>query len=175
MDVNLKKDSITGYKHFYFSKYSESYKQIFHSIKYELNVHLLNKLSDHFIESISDKRFFDYDYYIKVPYHYSRLRQRGFNVLDKLFLFLETTYQIQHLPIITRKKATAKLALESKDSRQLLLNNAFELNNLPFKPNAKILLVDDIVTTQATMKSILYKLETLSGIKSIDCMSIIRV
>ena len=116
-----------------------------------------------------------YDYYVQIPYHKSRLKARGYNVLDYLFDFLETKYSLKKIPLLTRKKSTKSLSLYKKLDRSIILDDIFELNPVHIKPNTKILLVDDIVTTQSTMKAALKILSDVSSIETISCLSIIKV
>jgi len=92
-----------------------------------------------------------------------------------LFIFLEKNYNIKKLPLLNRKKSTKNLSLYKKTDRSIILSDVFDLNPLYLKPKSNILLVDDIVTTKATMKAAINKLNLVSNIEAISCLSIIKV
>jgi ComF family protein len=174
-EFNLHKTSILNYNHFYFSHYTSDLKKLFFCIKFQFNKHLLIEFSKLFLLRNIDLNLKGYDYYVQIPYHKSRLKARGYNVLDYLFDFLETKYSLKKIPLLTRKKSTKSLSLYKKLDRSIILDDIFELNPVHIKPNTKILLVDDIVTTQSTMKAALKILSDVSSIETISCLSIIKV
>ena len=172
---DLKKSTISTYNHFYYSNYTTDLKQLFYSVKFDSNKYLLSEFSKFFLSLDLNKCLTNFDYYVPIPYHYTRLNFRGYNVLDYLFIFLEKNYNIIKLPLLNRKKSTKNLSLYKKTDRSIILSDVFDLNPLYVKPKSKILLVDDIVTTKATMKAAINKLNLVSNIDAISCLSIIKV
>lgn len=90
---------------------------------------------------------------VPVPLHRGRLGQRGFN--QSLMLSNILSHQLQQplLSVLVRKKSTKpQFGLDRKE-RALNVDTAFDIQ-LSYKPyiqNRIILLVDDVVTTGATL------------------------
>jgi len=89
LQFDIKKSFISNYTHYFYSYYSDDLKQLFYSIKFDYNKHLLIEFSNLFLNRGLDKCLSEFDYFVPIPYHSSRLNSRGYNVLDYLFLFLE--------------------------------------------------------------------------------------
>jgi predicted amidophosphoribosyltransferase len=93
------------------------------------------------------------DFWVQVPYHKTRLSSRGFDVVDELFSELFHTIEIPKLDLLKRLKNTSHLFEQTKELREKSLNHVFELKPVTLEKYTKmhILLVDDIVTSGATM------------------------
>lgn len=94
-----------------------------------------------------------YDGIIGVPLHPKRKRKRGFNQVDVIG---QTTAMLLSIPyfgeILQRVKHTPKLS-QSKRDRGEILHNAFRLNPRVILPKGHYLLIDDILTTGATLSA----------------------
>ena len=77
---------------------------------------------------------------------------------------------------LERKKNTNPLAKLSKVNRKKTLKNAFKIKQKQKtnKKNLKIALVDDIVTTQTSMKECINILQETYSIDKLDCISLIK-
>lgn len=99
--------------------------------------------------------FFDgVDLLVPIPLHKRRLRERGFNqsewICRGLSMVLKIPMDTTHL---TREKATKKQSQASFEQRQTGVKDAFEVNHPEEWYGKTIMLVDDIVTTGATMRA----------------------
>lgn len=96
-----------------------------------------------------------------IPLHQSRLQERGFNQSELLAVRLGTDLRVAVAPFLVRSKETAKLSKQAgRSSRYKSLQDAFAPNNsvelrrfLEKNSPLRILLIDDIFTTGATMRS----------------------
>ena len=88
-----------------------------------------------------------------VPLHPSRLRQRGYNQAKEIAVHLAMLLNIPYSQLLIRAKATkAQTSTRSKEARQTNLEHAFQPKNLEQNLASKrILLVDDVYTTGATL------------------------
>lgn len=114
-----------------------------------------------------DTGFFDsVDAIVPVPLHAKRLRERGFNQSEYIARGLS---DILHIKVdsdhIRRVKATAKQSQSTFEERQTGVRGAFEVNHPEEWYGKTIMLVDDLVTTGATMRAIMDALKPVYGLK----------
>jgi len=158
---------------FYFFKKGKI-QQLIHELKYnkqqQVGNFIGNWLGDEIVES---NRFKDIDYIIPVPLHRKKLKSRGYNQVStfgkSLAKKLNTTYNSTFLLKITSTKTqTKKLRLDRWKNVQELF---FVQNNVDLK-NKHILLIDDIITTGATLEACCKAFNKIEGLKiSIACMA----
>ncbi len=129
---------------------------------------------------LSDERFADFisdaDLLLPVPLHPKRLDSRGFN---QVYLFTKELRKRLGLNIpiskcdVLRVKETEFQKSLTLRRRILNLRKAFEVNNISAIQDKKIILIDDILTTGATVMSV-SKLLRKSGAKEIKVIIIAR-
>lgn len=117
----------------------------------DLGCRLVDMAVDSLHQRISDNR---YDLIVPIPLHSSRRRERGFNQSEILAQRLAAFLQIElNTEILRRIRPTKQQAKLEESQRWENVKNAFGLadNSGPFLSAKAILLVDDIVTTGATI------------------------
>ena len=120
------------------------------SIKYHSRIHLLSPLATLLAERITTKT----DLIIPVPLHLNKLKERGFNQSALLAIKLSKILNIPfELNALRRVKETSPLYELSRRQRFLELKGAFEVKGKIVR-DKKILLVDDVLTTGATVEEI---------------------
>jgi ComF family protein len=115
------------------------------------------------------------DLILPVPLHPERLRQRGFNqalVLSRE-LFLESKKKIDPHILERNKKTKPQTGLKGSDRRRNV-KNAFRVKNLMKIKNKKILLVDDVFTTGATVNECAWTL-LKNGAAEVEVFTFARV
>jgi ComF family protein len=91
--------------------------------------------------------------WIPVPLHKKKLRWRGFNQSAEIARELSFTLGGQlHEDALEKIKETPDQVTLQQDERKENLLGAFQLKNPAFVRGKKILLVDDVFTTGATME-----------------------
>lgn len=90
------------------------------------------------------------DVVIPVPLHPSRLRVRTFNQAAELCRALGKPIAFGSL---VRRRATAPQATLDREARALNVENAFALRSSKAVRGRRVLLVDDVVTTGATLEA----------------------
>ena len=95
----------------------------------------------------------DFDAVVPMPLSKERRRQRGFNQAERIARRVAKEF---HVPCISnalsRKKDTKQQAMLHKGARRKNVHGAFALSNKEALFGKRILLVDDIFTTGATMR-----------------------
>ncbi|WOD44833.1 ComF family protein [Hwangdonia lutea] len=114
------------------------------------------------------------DLVIPVPLHKNKLKKRGFNQVAKfgqqIAKALNTDYRDDVLVKITNTKSQTT---KGRISRWMNTDELFALKNMAAIDNKHILLVDDIITTGATMEACILVLKQVETVKiSIATMAI---
>jgi len=95
-----------------------------------------------------------FDLVVPVPLHSSKLRQRGYNQSD---LFAQGLAEVLNIPwskqYLKRTQKAATQTRKSKLERFKSVENAFYVTNVHGLHNQHILLVDDVITTGATLEA----------------------
>jgi len=157
--------------------YEPILKKIIHQFKYGLATLVFNE----FFNSINWFEHYQYyrhwlknTYLQPIPLHHQRLAQRGFN---QALLIAQKINNYLNLPwgnFLTRKINTKpQVSFKDKSFRLNNLRGAFELGVLP-PFGAGVLLVDDVITTGATLKSAAQILKITGRIKKIYAFTLAR-
>jgi ComF family protein len=96
-----------------------------------------------------------FDYIVPVPLHWQRYTQRGYNQADEIARALSARSGKPVLHCLHRVRATVTQAGLSAQERDKNVDDAFEVKEryVSMVRNARILLVDDVLTTGSTMRS----------------------
>ncbi len=158
---------------FYFLKKGKI-QQLIHELKYnkqqQVGAFVGNWLGDELIES---NRFNNIDFIVPVPLHKNKLKSRGYNQVTTFGISLaeklNTTYTEEFLvKISSTKTQTKKLRLDRWKNVQEL----FVVQHKNTLKNKHILLIDDIITTGATLEACCNSFTKIEGLKiSIACMA----
>ncbi|NOK62866.1 MAG: hypothetical protein GFH27_549293n263 [Chloroflexi bacterium AL-W] len=121
-----------------------------HQFKYQRQRRLAQPLAELLVEH-TQKAFPSHTPLIPVPLHQSRYQKRGFNQAEEIARFLA---QKLHVPMINdgliRSLATEHQVGMNAHERQLNVQGTF-VWDMKKKPPSQIILVDDVLTTGATM------------------------
>jgi ComF family protein len=137
-----------------FGYYSMEMRQVIHELKFEgrrpLAQLLAPLLADAFFESWKRE---DFDFITYVPLHPRRRRERGFNQAELLGRSLAQISGLPELRILRRTAATPSQVGLSDAQRLENVRNAFSCTNIGRVAGKRILLIDDVMTTGATLAS----------------------
>lgn len=103
--------------------------------------------------TIKDMQF---DFIVPVPLHWSRSLYRGYNQAHEMAIVLSERLQIPCVPLLKRTRATAFQSSVVHTERKHNVKHAFAFTTTDIQQytNKRILIVDDLMTTGSTLKSI---------------------
>lgn len=130
-------------------------QHLLHSLKYQ-HKPIIGKLFGRRYGGLLKEACLDkvFDIIVPVPLHPSRLQQRGYNQSDFFAQGLSETLQIPWQPqCIERNKGIATQTKKRKLDRFMSLENVFRVVDTTSIGHKHVLLVDDIITTGATIES----------------------
>ncbi|MBW1295848.1 ComF family protein [Aquimarina litoralis] len=114
------------------------------------------------------------DIIIPVPLHPKRLKERGYNQVAKFGQEIAKQLQADYIDFVLKKNSyNEKQSKKNRLSRWSNTSETFGIQNESILINKHILLVDDIVTTGATLEACIQVLKSIPSIKiSIATMAI---
>ena len=147
------------------TEFSGAAKQLVYSLKFSNNqsaaevvaYFMLQTLPKDFIALVTP-----------VPTATSRLRLRGYDHARLISSKIAKALELEHVSVATRLNQTRQVG-SRRSIRVSQLNDAYRLGNIAIIKGANILMVDDVVTTGATLESIAAQLK-LAGAKSVDAV-----
>ena len=144
----------TGTSLYYFSKGGRTQKLI-HHLKYHNKQNIGVKLGNLLGGFLSEAPLYqDVDLIIPVPLHAKRERFRGYNQSDLFAKGLSEAMQIQwQKNILVRNQMTDTQTKKSRIDRFKNVENAFSVVQPQAIQNKHILIVDDVLTTGATLEA----------------------
>jgi ComF family protein len=159
--------------------YKKPLSLLIKQLKYQQQLIAGELLASLLIKSVlsrySKQQLSEFDYLLAVPLHPKKLKQRGFNQAQIICDHLCKRLDIPLLEnCITRRKETTAQEGLSIQKRKVNLSGAFACNkNNPQKISGKsILIIDDVVTTGATINSLCQLLkEEEVNIITVFCIS----
>lgn len=132
-----------------------STQKLVHDLKYkgneEIGVFFGNWLGEILKEN---KEFSAIDYIIPVPLHPKKLRERGYNQVTKFGQTISKHLNIDYLEnYLVRISSTKTQTFKARFERFNNIDTKFLLTEPSFFDNKKVLLIDDVITTGATLEA----------------------
>ncbi len=151
---------------FYFRKGS-AYQDVLHNLKYnhrpDIGVYLGKQIG---YELKHSSRFSKPDVVIPVPLHRRKLRKRGYNQSEKIAKGISIAMEIpMNASVLLKSQATATQTRKSRFERWLNVSGKFILSHPDAIRNLHVLLVDDVVTTGATLEACAEVLLSAEGVR----------
>ena len=150
---------------FFFAK-TGKVQHLIHELKYKGNKEAGVFLGQQLGESIKEAPLFQgIDFLIPVPLHPKREKQRGYN---QSLMIAKGINEETDIPIgdkyLIRAVNTATQTKKSKEERYQNVKDIFEVHFADELQGKHVLLIDDVLTTGATLESCAHQLENIPGI-----------
>ncbi|MDO8513613.1 MAG: ComF family protein [bacterium] len=127
-------------------------KELIHNLKYEGLKEIAGILGDLLIERLKQTDFPKNCTIVPVPLHKSRLSTRGFNQSTLIAKQIADQFSLNYCEnLLERIKNTKPQISLTYQDRKSNLTSAFRIRPKTKIPNGTIILVDDVVTTGATI------------------------
>ena len=155
--------------------YHTTLQQAIHLYKFEKKKvfaqHLIQLINAHIP---SDCDIAEYDFILPIPIHKKRLRERGFN---QAALLADGIAKVENIPVLVdtlvRKRHTVAQSSLDRDARQQNIVGAFEVRNPDVIGGKRLLIIDDVFTTGATIREAVSELWTADPAE-VDVLTLAR-
>lgn len=130
-------------------------QQLIHQLKYKNCQKIGTLLGDWYAqELLLSQKFNNIDFIIPVPLHKKRQKERGYNQVTTFSEALaKGLAKKTNTTILTRKKYASTQAKKNLNYRNTFIENTFEANTEKQFHHKHFLLVDDVLTTGATLEA----------------------
>jgi competence protein ComFC len=134
-------------------RFDDYYRELIHRFKYGKKIPLGRRLGQRLGEAINgNSAFLESDFLIPVPLHKSRYRERGFNQSEVVAEEISKVTEVSVLKnVLKRKKNTKDQTNLSPQQREENVRGAFVVTQPEMISGKSIILVDDVITTGATL------------------------
>jgi len=155
---------------FYYDKYA-AYKNLIYAVKYRssrlLGVYLGRMLGEHMAGRCRA------DCIVPVPLHPKRLRQRGFNQAAEIAAGVQRVLQIELLEqVLCRVRNNVSQTGKNAEDRKKNVENIFRLCEPSRIAGRHVLLLDDVITTGATVAACMRELSKAGNVTfSLGCLA----
>ena len=149
-------------------------QELIHKLKYKRRQDVGSCLGYWCAESWKKLEIIDtIDFIIPVPLQKKRFRERGYNQITTFSKALSDVWQIPILKdVLYRKQYSKTQVRKNRSERGQEIANAFEIKNVPNLEGKHFLVLDDVLTTGATLESCCKELQKIKNIKiSIICIA----
>jgi ComF family protein len=167
-DVELHLDEVPVYAG---ARYAEPLASAISRFKYEHRSELARGLAELLEPSVELFGVEPEDVWVPVPLHPQRLAERGYNQAALLARELARRTTGRVLPrALARSRQTAQQAKQDRAARRSNVSGAFVLRQTV---RARVILVDDVVTTGSTLRACIAAL-TAGGCSVLGCAAVAR-
>ncbi len=130
-------------------------QELIHSLKYRGHEDIGTVLGYWYAEDLKNLAVIGtIDFVLPVPLHAKRLRERGFNQVTTFGKAIADALKMSYNDkILFRKSYAKKQAMQNFESRIFIKEGVFEVENDPKWHNKHFLLIDDVLTTGATLEA----------------------
>ncbi|MET2985391.1 ComF family protein [Aureibaculum conchae] len=130
-------------------------QQLIYQLKYKGQQDIGTFLGNWMGKELKDsKRFPKIDCVVPVPLHEKRLKKRGYNQLTTFGLSISEIIEATYVEdVLIRKSVTETQTLKQRFERWKNVQEIFYVNDPNFFNNKHVLLIDDVITTGATLEA----------------------
>jgi len=151
----------------YFYKKGGKVQHLIHQLKYKGHQEIGIFLGEQYgSELIKCDNFNSIDIVIPIPLHQKKLRKRGFNQAELFAIGLAKTMDVElDTNSVVRNIATSTQTKKSRYRRWENVSEIFVLKNPEKLAGKHVLVVDDVITTGATMEACVQAIQEVKNVK----------
>lgn len=150
--------------------FDDALRDAIHAIKYRQMAGLGRALAEYAVQTTALSRISDiHCRVLPIPLHPSRLRKRGYNQSAGIAAGITGNSELVDETSLLRCKNTVSQTHLDRTERRKNMQNAFQLEREDLVAGAVIVLVDDVLTTGATMNSCARVLKRAGAARVIGC------
>ncbi|MEM1156668.1 MAG: ComF family protein [Verrucomicrobiota bacterium] len=117
----------------------------------------------------------EFEAIVPVPLHWKRFWKRGFNQARELSLYLSRHCKVPVRDVLQRQRNTTVQASLSRKARMKNCRNAFIMKKRAFDVSGmRLLLIDDVFTTGATVNACARQLKQQGGARDVCVLTVAR-
>ena len=149
-------------------------QELIHNLKYKGHEEIGTVLGNWYVEDLKDLKLKKpFDIVIPVPLHPRKLKERGYNQVTTFGKTLANGLNLKYDDsILFRKKYSKTQSKKNLLGRSENIENIFDIHSIAENQNKHFLIVDDVLTTGATLEACSRALQKIPGAKiSIVCMA----
>jgi len=168
-------NALDGFQSYFLFEKNKRIQDIIHGLKYEQRTTFGFELGKRLGEKLKHENSFpNADFLIPIPLHKLKLRERGYNQSEFVAKGISS---ITKIPVaskfLSRNKYTQSQTHLNFQERQENVKEVFAVKEKFYKEihNKSIILVDDVITTGATISSAARALKS-SGVKNVYAVSV---
>ncbi len=152
---------------YYFFNKGEKVQHLLHQLKYKSVKEVGIKIGELFGHELKkSENFKSVDLIVPVPLHNVRKRKRGYNQSEQFAIGLSKSMQIDvNTTAVLRVKSSETQTKKNRFQRWNNVSTIFEVKKQEQIENRHILLVDDVITTGATIEACASELLKIKNIK----------
>ena len=122
-----------------------------YGLKFRGSTAMARALSEIAVPLLQHDDFLNIDCIVPVPLHWTRYFKRTYNQSELLAKMIAAKLNKPYCNLLKRRRATTRQATLSREERLKNLKGAFAVRSISKVQGTKILLVDDVLTTGATL------------------------
>ena len=166
-----------GAAYFYFRK-GGKVQELIHKIKYQNKPQIARSLGRNFGQQLLDSEDFPLpDLLIPIPLHFKRFRKRGYNQSTEYAKGIQEVLGCKlATDILTKPLPTPSQTDKSRLGRIKSVGNTFKIKDLKELTGKNVLLIDDVITTGATLEAAAEKLLQAKNLSlSLACIAMAEI
>lgn len=155
---------IKGVKVYSIAYYGYSVKKLILDFKYKNNFSSGEFLGNLLLNRLNELNE-EFEYITYVPSSKKKIKKRGFNQCKVLAKYLECNTNMSCIELLQKTNDIKEQKHLNAKDRKSNIKNAFSLLNDKNVENKKVLLIDDVITTGATIEECINELKKIKNIQ----------